>query len=79
MTARLDGDCIRLEGACPVEDAETLIGLLQQSAGATVDLQECGHLHTAVVQALLAASRPVRGAPADDFVRNWILPTLAKI
>ncbi|WP_066798567.1 hypothetical protein [Sphingomonas soli] len=79
MSVALAGDAIRLTGNCPVEDAETLLALLQENAVASIDINDCGCLHMAVVQVLLAAARPVRGAPANAFVREWLVPQMLSL
>ena len=54
MSVRRDGDIIRLEGECHVNDAEALTALLDGDlAAATVDLSQCRRLHGAVLQALV--------------------------
>ena len=64
MTVAADGDIIRLTGRCGVEDAERLLELLCRAPGA-VDLGECEHLHSALVQILLAGRAELApgGAP----------------
>lgn len=74
MTVRLDGDVIRLEGDCHVEQAEALVQLLQEHHGRPVDLAACRHLHGAVLQVLLAFDVTLRGAPEDPFLRDQVLP-----
>ena len=74
MTVRATRDCVALEGNCPAEDAETLIGLLIENPGTMVDLAECGSVHTAVAQVLIAARPAMRGVPADPLLAEWILP-----
>jgi hypothetical protein len=76
MTVRRDGEIIRLEGDCGVEDAETLVALLQGDETPTVDLGQCRHAHTAVVQALLSHGAQVSGAPDEPFMRDFVLPQL---
>jgi hypothetical protein len=76
MTIKCEGQVIRLEGACPVEDAEILLGFFQQTPNLPVDLEGCGAIHTAVLQVLLAARPPVTGVPVDSFAREWISPIL---
>ena len=75
MSVRLDGEVIRLEGACRIEEAETLHGLLQGGAR-TVDLSACDSLHAALAQALLAHRAELRGEPADAFVSTRLIPAL---
>jgi hypothetical protein len=77
MTVRVDDDgAIRLEGACRVEEAETLTALLRAGRG-PVDLSACESLHAAVVQALLAFAPALRGAPSNGFLRDHLVPALA--
>jgi hypothetical protein len=75
MSVSLVDGAIRLEGDCPVEEAERLLQLLLEHQ-APVDLSGCGHLHAALLQVLLAARPPIRGIPADSFVRDHLLPLL---
>jgi hypothetical protein len=66
VTLRRDpAGTIVLEGSCPVEDAEPLLQMLQQTPGATLDWSGCSQLHTAVLQIVLAA-RPTRTGPCGD-------------
>jgi hypothetical protein len=78
VKASRDGDVIHLSGHCRVEDAETLAALLQPSEGVTIDISGCDSLHAAVVQVLLAFDAPVVGAPAEPFLRDRLLPALAR-
>jgi hypothetical protein len=64
MSVRVADGVIILEGACPVDEAESLLELLLANPGAPVDWSACGHLHTAVVQVLLAARPAMEGEPA---------------
>lgn len=76
MSVRLDGEIIRLEGRCHVEDAEPLLVLLQDGVRRTVDLSASETLHTAIVQLILAFHPPVAGDGADDFLRDWVIPAI---
>ena len=72
MTIRRGDDgVIVLVGECPVEDAETLLQLLQAQPEGPVDWSACTHLHTAVLQVLMAAATPMRGECGDAFVARW--------
>ena len=77
MTVRRSPDgVVVLEGACPVEEAETLLGLLLEQADATVDWAGCTKMHTAVLQVLLALRPLIRGACQDPFAQKWLAPNL---
>lgn len=78
MKVSRDGDVISLSGHCRVEDAETLVALLQPSKAVLVDLSACDSVHAAVVQVLLAFGATVAGAPVEPFLRHRLLPALAQ-
>lgn len=75
MSVLFEGGMIRIVGDCPVEEAETLLTLLQ-AHGAPVDLSHCGHLHAAPFQVLLALRPPIVGTSANAFVREKLTPML---
>ncbi|MGF9758911.1 hypothetical protein AAII07_27295 [Microvirga sp. 0TCS3.31] len=78
MSARLDGNVIVLEGACRVEDAEPLLGWLQADRGLIVDLTGAEHLHTAVLQVLIAMRPVLKGTARDAFIREWLTPAFSE-
>ena len=76
MSVLLDDGLIRLEGDCQVEEAETLVGLLQSTGASRVDLGQCRHLHSALVQALLAFRVRSAGEGQTPFIRDFVIPAL---
>lgn len=68
------GAPIRLEGVCPVEDAETLAALVLEDPTAPVDWTACTRMHTAVYQVLLRLRPSVLGTCGDPFVDRWLTP-----
>ena len=76
MSVFLDDGVIRLEGDCPVEEAETLVGLLQGACVSGADLSQCRHLHSALVQALLAFRVRIVGESQTPFIRDFVTPAL---
>ncbi len=76
MTVKLDGDHIRLEGECRVEEAESLAALLHADRERPVDVGACRALHSAVLQVLVAYGADIRGAPEDIFLREAVLPAI---
>ena len=79
MSVALNGSIVRLTGDCRVEDAEPLLAMLQVPGVRSVDLSEARHLHTAVVQILLAIRPEIRGGSPESFVRTWIQPLLTQV
>jgi hypothetical protein len=73
---RGDNGAIMLDGACPVEDAEPLLQLLQTMPAAGIDWRQCGQLHTAVLQLVLASGRALIGPCGDAWVARWLAPKL---
>ncbi len=77
MSVRRETDGrIVLTDACMVEDAEPLLQLLQETPHAACDWRQCGHLHTAVVQVILAARPALIGPCGDPWIDQWVAPRL---
>ncbi len=71
---RSDYGAIVLEGACPVEDAEPLLQLLQTAPGAALNWTQCRQLHTAVLQIILASGTSPTGQCGDSWVADFFRP-----
>lgn len=78
MSISAVGDVIYLQGQCRVEDAETLVALLQKSRKVTLDVSTCESLHAAVVQAILAFEGQVVGVSGDGFLGQLLIPALGR-
>jgi hypothetical protein len=77
MTVRQrDDGVIELIGACPLEDAETLLSLLSAAPDARVDWRACEAAHTAVVQVLRAAGTTPEGPARGAFLSHLVEPAL---
>lgn len=67
---------IYLSGVVSIEEAEMLCQVLAEHRDAVIDLSDCEHMHTAILQVLLAA-RPERIVPPGDrFLERFVLPAL---
>ena len=66
---RDENGTIVIEGDSPTEDAELLLQLLQATPQAVLDWTQCGHIHTAVLQIVLAAQPTFTGPCGDPWVR----------
>jgi hypothetical protein len=71
--ARSDDGTVVLAGDCGVEEAEPLLQMLVQAPEASLDWRLCTHLHTAVVQVVLAARPKLTGPCGDSWVEAWLL------
>lgn len=74
MSVALDGDAIVLSASCGVEEAESLLALVQGNPGLAVDVAAAESVHTALWQVIFAFSPAIRGEPSDPFIRQWLLP-----
>jgi|tagenome__1003787_1003787.scaffolds.fasta_scaffold20372352_3 anti-anti-sigma regulatory factor len=79
MSLDVEGNIIRLHGECRLEEAETLLRLLQIDGARIVDVSGVTSLHTAVFQVLVALRPPVRGDGGDAFFREWIQPLVSEM
>lgn len=76
MGIRFEEETAYLEGVVAVEEAESLLEWIQAHPGRPVTWSDCDHLHTAVLQVLLALEPEVRGQPRNAFLARWVAPHL---
>jgi hypothetical protein len=62
--------------SCAVEDALPLLEFLQSHRMARVNLGSCIHLHTAVLQVLMAVRPQIVALPKDMLLASWLLQVL---
>jgi hypothetical protein len=73
MSLRQEQDgTIFLSGSCPVDEAEPLHRMLMSARVACVDWTQCTHVHTAIVQLVIAARPALTGPCGDPFIDRWI-------
>jgi len=66
-----------LEGVCTVEEAEGLLEWLSQHPRGKVKLKRCEHLHSAILQVLMAIKPPISAPPDDPEMAAWLLPAIS--
>ena len=76
MTVVIEKDRILLQGIYDADDVEVLMSALREPGPSIVDLSEADHLHTAILQVLLAFRPSITGTPRDTFIRTWLIPVL---
>jgi hypothetical protein len=76
MAIRYEADLARLEQDCAVEEALDLADWLRGQADPAVDMSACTHLHTAVLQTLLALRPRLVAPPAEPFLARWLTSLL---
>jgi hypothetical protein len=74
LSVRCESDgTVVLEGNCLVEDAERLLQLLQVSPAPACDWSRATHIHTSVLQVVLAARPTLVGGCGDPWIQRWIM------
>lgn len=76
MTIRFDKGTAVVEGVCGPEEALELLEWLRGRKTPRVNLKACDHLHTAVLQILLAVRPKLTAPPDDPFLAAWVAPLL---
>lgn len=69
---------IILEGVCAIEEVTALAEFLEATPEAVATLENCEHLHTCVLQTLLAYGVALEGQPYHPFLWKWISPLFAR-
>jgi len=77
MSVVIEKDRILIQGIYGADDVEVLMSALRAHGSSIVDLSEADHLHTAILQVLLAFRPSITGTPRDTFIRAWLIPILA--
>jgi len=65
-----------LAGHCEIEEAETLLAWCLEHPKGKVNLKHLSHLHTAVLQVLMALNPPISYWPEDRDMAGWLQQTL---
>jgi hypothetical protein len=76
MSVEVMGNIIRIVGNAPVSDAEPVLAALLDDPLRTIDLTNAAHLHSAVIQILLAVRPRITGTPSYPFFTSYVLPQL---
>ncbi len=71
MPIRYEASTVYFEGECMVEDALPLLEFLRTHDGVRIDMGDCTYAHTAVLQALAAATKEPT-LPASPEMAWWV-------
>lgn len=76
MPVRYEEDTIHMDGFCAIDEAEELVRFLEEHPKSRVELSQCQHMHTALLQLLLSYRVELRGEAYNPFISKWIVPLL---
>lgn len=68
-----------MEGECAVEDAEVLLEWILLNPKGKINLKQCEHMHTAVLQVLMAVNPSVSVWPDKDSPACWLSTVLGHL
>jgi hypothetical protein len=77
MPLRMLDHTIHLEADCSIEEAEALYEAARMIDQPIFDLAEARHLHTAIVQVIMASGGTVRGLPPDAVLHGCLADQIA--
>ncbi len=77
MPIEFSDDRAVMNGVCCVEEAEGLLSWVMQHPDTPVDAAACEHLHSAVLQVLMARRVPVAAVPETGLLRQVLQPLMA--
>ena len=66
-----------LTGHCEIEEAETLLSWLLENPKGKLNLKQCSHPHTAVLQVIMALQPMISAWPEDKEITAWLQPLLS--
>jgi hypothetical protein len=76
MALELKRTIASFTGSCGAEEAAELHEWLSARRAPKADLSACTHLHSALLQLLLAGRVPISKPPKDPFLARWVAPLL---
>ncbi|MBU3694347.1 MAG: hypothetical protein FGM40_05895 [Rhodocyclaceae bacterium] len=74
MPITFSDDRAVFEGICAVQEAEGLLSWVLEHPGAPVDTAACEHLHSAVLQVLMARRPPIVALPPEGPLQQVLQP-----
>ena len=72
MPILYEGDTARFLDACTVDEALDLLEWLRGRSQPRIELESSTHLHTALLQVILATQPVLSSLPADPFLRRCL-------
>ncbi|MBT8763070.1 hypothetical protein KFV02_03905 [Desulfohalobiaceae bacterium Ax17] len=75
MPIKITEDTAIFSDICTVEEAEPLLDWLKEHPAGKLDLKQAQHIHTAILQVLMALQPEIASPPEDEFLQT----VLAKV
>lgn len=67
---------VRLHGVITVDDAEEVHAWLRENPRARMNMTQCTHMHTAVLQVLISVRPEISAWPEAEDIRDFLHNTL---
>jgi hypothetical protein len=72
MSIQRRGKILKLTGVIGVEDAEIIYAQFEQQLFQKIDLSGCEHLHSAILQLVIAFQIPIHKYPSVPMLNDWL-------
>ena len=72
MVIEIKDNVIKLNGICKVEEAETLLEHLKSNPGMVIDASNAEHIHTSLIQVIMALNTKIKALPKNEELSKWI-------
>lgn len=72
MSIQRRGKILKLTGVIGVEDAEMIYAQFEQQLFNKIDLSGCEHLHSAILQLIIAFHIPIHKYPPASMLTDWL-------
>jgi len=72
MSIQRRGKVLKLNGVIGVEDAEIIYAQFEQQLFNKIDLSGCEHLHSAILQLIVAFKIPIHKYPPASTLTEWL-------
>ncbi len=72
MALEIKNSTLKFIDLVTIEDAESLFNRLLEKKKVRIDMSQCRHIHTAVLQLLMVFSPEIEKLPEDDDLKIWI-------
>lgn len=61
-----------MDGICNIEEAENLLEWLLEHPNGKINLKNCEHMHTSILQVIMASGASISAAPENDIIARTL-------
>ncbi len=76
MPVTYQENAVVVEGTCSLEDVEKLLEWFEVHPKGTLNLKQCKHFHSAILQVFMIIRPEITELPDDPYLRDWVVPAM---